>query len=318
MSVPSNVDISKKRILEKNTAANEIKKFPKTSNLETSEITLRKENLEKEENNFCVVPEEKIENGNIFSSTSRNFEIPGNFHNSVYPNIYPNALQYYHPSPHNIQLDYYRYLNSLHPGYSSVQNMNASPLQFREPWQYPQLPQPSNRYHTYIPPQFSVPIHYSSNHISTSHNDYNPTNNYHFHSTQAIAPAPDPVNIVYSQPKATKLPLQKDINESVHTISSIDDGEKSVSNAEESEPKLELKMLKASKKKGRPKLKHGASRKTHKCEFCSYTTTRTTNLENHTRIHTGEKPFQCEFITCTYAASQRCNLEAHKKTHHKS
>nr|XP_027228096.1 zinc finger protein 513-like [Penaeus vannamei] len=38
-------------------------------------------------------------------------------------------------------------------------------------------------------------------------------------------------------------------------------------------------------------LKGFSNAKTHQCSYCSYTTSVTTNLRNHMRTHTGEKPF---------------------------
>lgn len=53
--------------------------------------------------------------------------------------------------------------------------------------------------------------------------------------------------------------------------------------------------------------------KVHQCRYCAYTTNFTTNLINHMRTHTGEKPFQCPH--CPYRANQRTNLTMHMRTH---
>ncbi|XP_063864244.1 longitudinals lacking protein, isoforms H/M/V-like isoform X7 [Scylla paramamosain] len=53
--------------------------------------------------------------------------------------------------------------------------------------------------------------------------------------------------------------------------------------------------------------------KRHQCSFCSYTTYVTTNLTNHMRTHTGEKPFSCPF--CTYCATTKDNLKKHYRIH---
>ncbi|XP_071530847.1 uncharacterized protein [Panulirus ornatus] len=56
-----------------------------------------------------------------------------------------------------------------------------------------------------------------------------------------------------------------------------------------------------------------SSIKIHQCPYCSYTTNFTTNLINHMRTHTGEKPFSCPH--CPYRANQRTNLTMHMRTH---
>ncbi|XP_047492365.1 longitudinals lacking protein, isoforms H/M/V-like isoform X12 [Penaeus chinensis] len=53
--------------------------------------------------------------------------------------------------------------------------------------------------------------------------------------------------------------------------------------------------------------------KTHHCPYCSYSTTKTTNLKNHIRVHTGERPFTCPH--CSYRAKQENNLKSHIRRH---
>ncbi|XP_064093071.1 longitudinals lacking protein, isoforms H/M/V-like isoform X30 [Macrobrachium nipponense] len=51
-----------------------------------------------------------------------------------------------------------------------------------------------------------------------------------------------------------------------------------------------------------------------RCYFCNYTSVARTNLENHMRTHTGEKPFACWF--CPYRSTQKGNLRTHIKNKH--
>ncbi|KAK8752266.1 hypothetical protein OTU49_017496 [Cherax quadricarinatus] len=53
--------------------------------------------------------------------------------------------------------------------------------------------------------------------------------------------------------------------------------------------------------------------KTHQCSYCAYTTNVATNLRNHMRTHTGEKPFSCHY--CSFRTTQKRNLKTHIRTH---
>lgn len=57
--------------------------------------------------------------------------------------------------------------------------------------------------------------------------------------------------------------------------------------------------------------------KPYKCDFegCRYATADTGALVNHKRTHSGEKPFKCEFDGCVYAAASSSALTAHRRTH---
>ncbi|XP_042233671.1 zinc finger protein 236-like isoform X27 [Homarus americanus] len=53
--------------------------------------------------------------------------------------------------------------------------------------------------------------------------------------------------------------------------------------------------------------------KTHQCPYCPYTSKKATNLKNHVRVHTGEKPYSCPH--CHYRARQNNNMLSHIRTH---
>ena len=51
----------------------------------------------------------------------------------------------------------------------------------------------------------------------------------------------------------------------------------------------------------------------HRCPYCPYVTMMKTNLNNHVRTHTGEKPYPCPY--CSMSFSQKGSLQTHIRTH---
>ena len=66
------------------------------------------------------------------------------------------------------------------------------------------------------------------------------------------------------------------------------------------------------KRKAHSKRSKG-ERKKWKCNVCSYSTVRKSDLTRHTRVHTGERPFKCP--TCGKAFKDKSYLKRHKKRH---
>ncbi|KAK2895552.1 zinc finger and BTB domain-containing protein 41 [Channa argus] len=62
-----------------------------------------------------------------------------------------------------------------------------------------------------------------------------------------------------------------------------------------------------------PVIIQNASKKTLKCPKCDKIFDRAGKYESHTRVHTGEKPFQCDI--CLQRYSTKSNLTVHKKKH---
>ena len=69
------------------------------------------------------------------------------------------------------------------------------------------------------------------------------------------------------------------------------------------------------KKKYKNKIGKYKRSKVYNCPHCEYTTNVTTNLRNHIRTHTGERPYVCTFKDCGKRFAAKGNLNDHIKRH---
>ena len=53
----------------------------------------------------------------------------------------------------------------------------------------------------------------------------------------------------------------------------------------------------------------------YQCLSCGFTSNYKQNVERHQRLHTGERPFKCQFNGCMFAAAQAGNLKVHQQRH---
>lgn len=51
------------------------------------------------------------------------------------------------------------------------------------------------------------------------------------------------------------------------------------------------------------------------CLQCQQTFTRRTTLNNHQRLHTGERPFACDFASCVQTFAQKNEMRRHRRAH---
>ncbi|KAJ3128510.1 hypothetical protein HK098_004140 [Nowakowskiella sp. JEL0407] len=56
-------------------------------------------------------------------------------------------------------------------------------------------------------------------------------------------------------------------------------------------------------------------KKSRVCKICNREFKRLEHLIRHERIHTGERPFKCDFVNCPKRFSRADNMLAHRKTH---
>uniref|UniRef100_A0AAR2LET0 Zinc finger and BTB domain-containing protein 41 n=1 Tax=Pygocentrus nattereri TaxID=42514 RepID=A0AAR2LET0_PYGNA len=105
---------------------------------------------------------------------------------------------------------------------------------------------------------------------------------------------------------------EQDENVGDHHLEQLE--QRNESGTEQTEALVEEEVNVAKAREGlAPVIIQSSSKKTLKCPKCDKTFDRIGKYESHTRVHTGEKPFQCDI--CLQRYSTKSNLTVHKKKH---
>ncbi|XP_069461887.1 zinc finger protein 721-like [Ambystoma mexicanum] len=81
-----------------------------------------------------------------------------------------------------------------------------------------------------------------------------------------------------------------------------------IHNDTEADTEISLPTKEMHLERSNPSQNHRAlSRKLHKCQQCEYGSSNTSNFKQHVRIHTGEKPFKCNFCKKVFRVASHLN-----------
>ena len=97
----------------------------------------------------------------------------------------------------------------------------------------------------------------------------------------------------------------------------------SVGHAGDSDSSLNRNSNEALLKRGRPRaevinhliIEGSSSRSSIRCDICQRVFPREKSLQAHKRIHTGEKPYACDYPSCGKAFTQSGQLKTHQRLH---